>query len=188
MFHYQELSSDYQLEGLHEATWPQNILTEQGEFYQTLSVLDCIVISNKRRELRYDPQANPVVHLAGHQIDVNAKQATVKGNPGQRYILQRSYTGKRARLRNSRRGESNQFDLSRAIAENWKTASGEFGIRWSTTFKQQKWATPSPNEILEGLRKWWVLQVSETLEEKPKNTELVIQHYDKAFEKLLDIF
>ena len=26
------------------------------------------------------------------------------------------------------------------------------------------------------------------LEDKPKNTELVIQHYNKAFEKILDIF
>lgn len=65
-FAYQELSRDYQLEGLHEATWPQNILTEQGEFYQTLNVLDCIIISSKKRELKFDPGANPVVHLAGH--------------------------------------------------------------------------------------------------------------------------
>lgn len=72
-FEYQELSRDYQLEGLHEATWPQNVLTELGEFYQTLNVLDCIVISHKMRELKYDPQANPVVHLAGHQVDVNTR-------------------------------------------------------------------------------------------------------------------
>lgn len=155
-FVYQELSRDYQLEGLHDATWPQNVLTEQGEFYQTLNVLDCIIISNKLKELKYDPQANPIVHLAGHQVDVNSKQVLVKGNPGQRYVLQRSYTGKRVRLRNSRRGESTQFDLTKAIEENWKTQAGEYGLKWSVKLKQQKWATPSPNEILDGLRKWWI--------------------------------
>lgn len=112
----------------------------------------------------------------------------VKGNPGQRYVLQRSYTGKRVRLRNSRRGESNQFDLSRAIAENWKTQAGEFGLKWSVKVKQQKWATPTPNEILGGLRKWWMSQVTMRLEDKPKNTDLVIQHYNKAFEDILEIF
>jgi len=62
-------------------------MTEFGEYYQTLNVLDCMVIATRTQDMKYDPQTNPTVQLPGHQVDISTMQVIVKGSPGQKFIL-----------------------------------------------------------------------------------------------------
>lgn len=130
-----------------------------------------------------------MVYLPDYTINLRTNVVEVKSIPDRQFKLQRSETGQRERPKDSVRSRAEQFNMVRAIDNNFAQEPDEYGTKWSLIYKnRQKHGVPSPNEVIKPLERFFVQRLEGSLDDNDPKKETIIQQYQAAFEKVKELF
>ena len=131
----------------------------------TLSDLDSILINMKIQELQINPLASPMVLLPYITINAQKMVGRFVDKPDQDLILVRTKTNNRERSQeSSRKDDGDEMDICKNQKGQFTKEPGEYGFTWAKMVRGDEDALPSMNEILDGLKYYYLQQIDEMTE------------------------
>ena len=156
---------------LNRANWAHFIQDSNGNFVESVSDLDCLIIWMVQRELKNGHRASNACLVYLMDMEVNLMTMKVKyykdsphrrkssaHSDGDGYTLVRDPNNQRCRCHDSIKGYKDQFNIKAAIENGFPKQKGEYGFLWKTSKNNR--CQPSIRQIINGLKRYLVNKIT----------------------------
>ena len=157
---------------------------------------ECMVINTTYKKIQKNNKTTKVDEMPVIGLKVNFYSGIVENKKGFIKLLKKATDNKRDQRA---RPEQNQKEFAvRFLTQDeekkkdekspWARTYCAYGREWGRRYKNDEWAVPTINELLEGLYGWYVRQTEQRIEKLPKNQQMrVIKRAKEQFNEIFEM-
>ena len=145
------------LSALSKYSWSYFIKSKKSYYQEPIDTLGCLLINLCSEKKQKDPKHFAYVHIPNMVFDLQREIeiAYFVDDPENEFILNRSDQNERTRITFSLKSDDQQLNIDYLKDTSFfARKAGEFGFMWADAVKNDKYALPSPWEVIQGITKF----------------------------------
>ena len=175
---------------LNKYSWSFFIRSKTTTYLDPVDTLSCLLINICQEQFVNDPRNFAYVHIPNMVFDLQREIeiAYYVDDPENEFILNKSDKNDRVRGKNTVKNDDGQMNLDYLKDTSFfARKAGELGFMWAEEVKKDKYALPSPFEIIDGLRRFHEIHVEDQMKGQPLQRIIYIKrNYKMVFMKILE--